>query len=71
MTYTIPYEVPAETRLDAIVKVSALLRTGVTVRNVIRVGPTIPGWYEVVVEVDEPDAIDQAKAYADWTENHV
>lgn len=66
--YVIPYEVPAETPLQAHLKASELLRTGVAVTEVIRIAPTVPGWFEVVLGVEEPenaDAITAAKALAE------
>jgi hypothetical protein len=51
--YTIPFEVPADTAYEAIIKATELLRTGVRVERVVRVGPTGPGWYECVLDVSE------------------
>ncbi len=53
MRYTIPYEVPAETAFAAIIKATGLLRNGVIVEHVRKVGPTVPGWYECVLDVAE------------------
>lgn len=55
--YTIPYEVPATSRLEALFAASGLLRTGVRVVDVLSNEPTVPGWYEVklAVEEDAPD----------------
>ena len=69
MEYTIPYEVEAETAYAAIIAASELLRTGVEVRSVRSVNPTVPGWYEVVLEVveryaEQDDPITTAKAEA-------
>jgi hypothetical protein len=68
MKYTINYEVPAETRGQAIIKASELLRHGVVVEKIGEVKPTVPGWYEVPFEVYEPEQLDPitaAKAEAD------
>ena len=69
LEYSIPYEVPAETAYAAIIAATALLRTGVEVRKVRSVNPTVPGWYEVVLEVveryaEQNDPITAAKAEA-------
>ncbi|HXJ66460.1 MAG TPA: hypothetical protein VNN79_22100 [Actinomycetota bacterium] len=63
-TYTIPYEVPATTFLDAIFAAGALLRTGVRVTEVLSAKPTVPGWWEVklAVEEDEPESADPITA---------
>lgn len=70
MHYTLTYEVQAETRLEALLAVSRLLRTGVIVHELKHAKPTYPGWYEVKMDVreDEPeqaDPITAAKAEAD------
>ena len=56
--YLIPYEVQAETRLDAIMKASTLLRTGLRVLNVLSVTPTVPGWWEVKLDVEEDEPVE-------------
>ena len=67
MDYTIPYEVPATTAYEAIIKASDLLRTGVSVTKVESVEPTVPGWYEVKLAVHEsvPEYADDM-TYAKW-----
>ncbi len=54
MKYTIPYEVPAETYHEALIRAGELVRTGVTIEAVKRVEPSVPGWYFVDLEVSEP-----------------
>jgi hypothetical protein len=56
MKYLIPYEVPAETHLEALIRAGELVRTGVTIEAVKRVEPSVPGWFFVDLEVSEPDA---------------
>ncbi len=56
MKYTIPYEVPAETHLEALIRAGELVRTGVTIEAVKRVEPSVPGWYFVDMEVSEPES---------------
>ena len=67
LRYSIPYEVPAETAYEAIIKATDLLRTGVSVTKVESVMPTVPGWYEVklAVQEDTPEYADDL-TYAKW-----
>lgn len=53
LAYVLNYEVPAETAYAAIVKAGELLRHGVRIERVVRVEPTVPGWWEVVFDVNE------------------
>ena len=65
MKYTIPYEVPAETYHEALIRAGELVRTGVTIEAVKRVEPSVPGWYFVDMEVSEPDPIVARNPHAD------
>lgn len=70
MHYSLTYEVPAETRLEALLVVSRMLRTGVIVTELVHAKPTYVGWYEVKMDVrenepEQADPITAAKAEAD------
>lgn len=53
MRYRLTYTVLADSRLQAIFKADALLRTGVTVVALVECEQGVPGWWDVVLDVEE------------------
>lgn len=53
MSYQLHYSVLADSRLQAIEKAAALLRTGVKLIAVVEAEQGTPGWWEVTLAVWE------------------
>ncbi len=53
IAYRITYNVLADSRLDAILKAGAKLRTGVRVVELVECEQGVPGWWDVVLLVEE------------------
>lgn len=53
MSYLLGYEVAAATRMEAIAKAVALLRTDVRLNGVSSAEETAPGWWKVRLHVWE------------------
>jgi len=54
LTYSVEYAVPAEARLEAITEATAMLRTGVTLVEVVRAERGVaPGYWNVKMAVRE------------------
>jgi hypothetical protein len=51
--YNVHYSVLADSRLEAITKATEMLRTGVKVRGVVEAEQSTPGWYSVILAVEE------------------
>lgn len=51
--YDVPYEVEAPTKFSAIAAAALLLRDVQRIERIVRVVPTAPGWWEVVIRVEE------------------
>ena len=53
MSYLLRYSVLADSRLEAIQKACAMVRTGVKVNGIVECEQSIPGWWDVVLHVWE------------------
>ena len=53
LEYQLTYSILADSRLEAIMRAGAMLRTGVRVVGVAEAEQSLPGWWAVVLDVAE------------------
>lgn len=58
ISYRLTYQVPAATRLDAILGAAAKLRNGVRFLELVYAAPAFGGWWNVEMRVEETIGVD-------------
>ncbi len=53
VSYVLTYDILADSRLEAITKAGGMLRVNVKVRELVECEQALPGWWSVVMYVEE------------------